>query len=176
MKVAQRLTVSLGLVLVVGAMSPLAAQPAEPEQQAGGLEQTQRMVAGFRARFSRVGPELAENLDQLYSADVRFRDPISTVSGLDDLRRYFAHFAEVSHGARFEITDTVIQPGEAALFWTMTMLDKHGKPERQFGGVSHLKVGERIYEERDYFDLGEAVYDHVPVVSWFTSLVRSRLQ
>jgi hypothetical protein len=38
-----------------------------------------------------------------------------------------------------------------------------------------MKVRDRIYEERDYFDLGEAVYDHVPVVGWLTRFVRSRI-
>ena len=158
----------------VALLAVLLAAPARAEPE-GSLERTQRMVEQFKARFVSIGPALAENLDQLYTEDVRFRDPISTVAGLADLRTYFAHFAEVSAGAHFEITDELVQPGQAAVFWTMVMATDDGTPGRRFQGVSHLKVRDRIYEERDYFDLGEAVYDHVPVVNWFTRLVRSRL-
>jgi hypothetical protein len=165
---------ALGGVVVLGSTTTTAAKMV-PVESPGTIEQTQQMVELFKARFQTIGPELAENLDQLYAADIRFRDPISTATGLAELRAYFLRFAEASHGARFEITDEVVQAGQAAIFWTMTMIDEDGKPDRRFGGVSHLKVNDRIFEERDYFDLGEAVYDHVPVLNWFTSMVRSHL-
>ena len=95
--------------------------------------------------------------------------------GLGDLQRYFARFAAASAGAHFEIGDTMMQPGQAAIFWTMVMTNADGSEARRFQGVSHLKVRDRIYDERDYFDLGDAVYDHVPVVGWLTRFVRSRL-
>ena len=141
----------------------------------GSRERTQEVVDAFKARFVVIGPALAENLDRLYTEDVHFRDPISEVTGLPELQRYFTRFAEVSAGARFEITDEVVQPGQAAVFWTMVMGQRDGSAGRRFQGVSHMKVRDRIYEERDYFDLGEAVYDHVPVVGWLTRFVRSRI-
>jgi hypothetical protein len=139
------------------------------------LQATRAAVEQFKARFVTITPALAEHLDRLYTEDVRFRDPISEVSGLDALHAYFTRFAEASAGARFEITDEVVQPGEAVVFWTMVMKERNGADGRRFQGVSHMKVRDRIYEERDYFDLGEAVYDHVPVVGWLTRFVRSRL-
>jgi limonene-1,2-epoxide hydrolase len=147
-----------------------ATDPAEAE-----LAATRAAVEQFKARFVTITPALAENLDRLYTEDVRFRDPVSQATGLDELRRYFTRFAEASAGARFQITDEVVQPGQAAVFWTMIMTKADGSEARRFQGVSHMKVRDRIYEERDYFDLGEAVYDHVPVVGWLTRFVRSRL-
>jgi limonene-1,2-epoxide hydrolase len=161
--------------MILGAIALLAVATTPAYAEQDSLERTRRMVDQFNARFVRIGPALAENLDQLYTEDVRFRDPISTVTGLVDLRRYFERFAELSAGAHFEIGDTIVQPGQAAIFWTMVMVDKDGSEARRFQGVSHLKVSDRIYEERDYFDLGDAVYDHVPVVGWLTRFVRSRL-
>lgn len=160
-------------ILAVGLLM-LALSPVHAADD-GSLERTQEMVDAFKARFVTITPALAENLDRLFTEDVRFRDPISEVTGLADLRTYFAHFAEVSAGNRFEITGEIVQPGQAAVFWTMVLTNDDGTEKRRFQGMSHLKVRDRIYEERDYFDLGEAVYDHVPVVSWFTRLVRSRL-
>ena len=153
----------------------LVAPPPADVMAGDPLAATRAAVEEFKARFLKITPALAENLERLYTEDVVFRDPISEARGLDELRRYFTRFAEVSSGNRFEITDEVVQPGEAAIFWTMVLVDDRGREKRRFQGVSHMKVRDRIYEERDYFDLGEAVYDHVPVVSWLTRFVRSRL-
>lgn len=158
-----------------GAVPAPGTDAASETETAARLAATHAAVEQFKARFAAISPALAENLDRLYAEDVVFRDPISEAHGLDELRRYFTRFAEVSAGNRFEITDEVVQPGEAAIFWSMVLVDDHGREKRRFQGVSHMKVRDRIYEERDYFDLGEAVYDHVPVVSWLTRLVRSRL-
>lgn len=163
------LLVAVGLAIVLGAARAVAATDAD------SLERTRAMVEQFKARFVTIGPALAENVEQLYTEDVRFRDPITTVNGIDALRGYLRRFGEVSAGARFEITGEIVTPGDAAVFWTMVLAGKRGKDGRRFDGVSHLKVRDRVYEERDYFDLGDAVYDHVPVVSWFTRLVRAYL-
>ena len=156
------LRVTLAAVLVAGV--------AAGENAAGSAEQTQLMLARFAARFAEVGPQVGEHLDELYAADVTFRDPVTSLTGIADLSRYLAHFGETARGARFTITDTVAQPGNAVVFWTMTPAGG-GDP---IDGVSHLRVRDRVYDERDYFDLG-AVYDRVPVLSWFTGLVKSRL-
>lgn len=155
---------SVGLAILLLAASAAAEHPP------GSAEQTQLMVERFAARFERVGPAMGEQLDELYSADVAFRDPIATVTGIEPLRRYLAHFGETADGARFTITDTVVRPGNAVVFWTMIPAGG-GDP---IDGVSHLRVRDRIYEERDYFDLG-TVYDQVPVLSWVTGLVKARL-
>ena len=165
------------LILAAAVVTSLvAAPPLLAANDDGSLERTRAAVEQFKARFVKIGPALAENLDALYTEDVAFRDPISTVRGLADLKKYFTRFAEVSAGSHFDITGEVVQPGQAAVFWTMVMVKADGTEARRFQGVSHLQVRDRIYEERDYFDLGEAVYDHVPVVSWLTRFVRSRLQ
>lgn len=170
---ARRSALAAGFALaVVLLVASVRADVAEDDR----LAATRAAVEAFKTRFVTVTPALAENLERLYTEDVVFRDPISEARGLEELRRYFTRFAEVSAGNHFEITDEVVQPGEAVIFWTMILVDDGGREKRRFQGVSHMKVRDRIYEERDYFDLGEAVYDHVPVVGWLTRFVRSRIE
>ncbi|MEO8603813.1 MAG: nuclear transport factor 2 family protein [bacterium] len=132
------------------------------------------MVERFKAIFNVVGPQMADGVEALYAAELRFRDPITQIEGSAAMRGYLLHFAKTAAGATFRFTDTLIQPGTAAVFWTMTTAADGKRPGREIQGVSHLRVRERVYEERDYFDLGE-VYDQVPVMNWFTGLVKSRL-
>jgi len=161
-----------GLVLLAAlAAGPVGAETAE--HPPGSQAQTELIVARFKERFAVVGPQLADGVEQLYAPKVRFRDPITAVEGREALRAYLAHFGETAAGARFTITDTFVQPGSAAVFWTMTFAAEEGESTGAIQGVSLLRVRERVYEERDYFDLGE-VYDQVPVLNWFTGLVKSR--
>lgn len=153
----------LALVLAAQAAGADAAEPAS-------LEHTRQIVARFEARFRTIGPSLAENLEELYAEDIRFRDPVTSAEGMAEVRAYFRHFGEQAKGATVEIDGNIVEPGEAAVFWTMTFEGGHS-----VAGVSYMKIGERIEEERDYFDLGEAVYEQVPVVGWLTRLVKARL-
>lgn len=143
---------------------------AAAEHPPGSVEQTQLMVDRFATRFQQVSPRMGDGLEELYAPELTFRDPVTSLTGLDAMRAYLAHFGETADGARFTITDTVVTPGNAVVFWIMTPAGG-GTP---IDGVSHLRVRERIYDERDYFDLGQ-VYDQVPVLNWLTGLVKSRL-
>ena len=109
-----------GRALCGALVALLIAGAAAAENAEGSAEQTQLMVDRFAARFGQVGPQMGEHLDDLYTADVTFRDPVTTLSGIDHLRRYLGHFGQTANGARFAITDTVLQPGNAVVFWTMT--------------------------------------------------------
>ena len=147
-----------------------AAGAAAAEYPPGSVEQTQLIVDRFAARFAEVGPQMGEHVAEVYAADVAFRDPVTRLRGIEALRRYLNHFGETATGARFTITDTVVQAGDAVVFWTMTTAG--GGPG--IDGVSHLRIHDRVYEERDYFDLGD-VYDRIPGLAWLTGLVKSRL-
>ncbi|MFN8642996.1 MAG: nuclear transport factor 2 family protein [Candidatus Binatia bacterium] len=147
-----------------------AATGAAAEHPPGSVEQTQLIVDRFAARFAQVGPEMGAQVEDIYGPDVAFRDPVTRLRGLEALRRYLNHFGEVAAGARFTITGTIVQPGDAVVFWAMAPAG--GGPAIE--GVSHLRVRERVYEERDYFDLGD-VYDRIPGLAWLTGLVKSRL-
>jgi hypothetical protein len=160
----------MGRAISIAAVFLLAGAAAAAEHPPGSLEQTRLMVERFGARFATVSPQMADGLEDLYAADLVFRDPVIALTGIDAMREYLRHFGETAPGARFAITDTVIEPGNAVVFWTMTFADGASSID----GVSHMRVGARIDAERDYFDLGE-VYDRVPLLNWFTGLVKSRL-
>jgi len=129
-----------------------------------------------------ISPEVLPRLSELYASNVRFRDPLKDLRGFDDLRAYYAEFLELAEGGTFTIDRWIESEGEAALTWTMclppTEDDPKEDPERRcFGGMSHLILapdGEAITAQRDYFDLGEAVYEQVSVLRWIHRRVKAR--
>jgi hypothetical protein len=166
---APRLAAACALALLVSGAPP----GSSAEDVAVSAED---LVEAYARRFARIGPESLEGLDRLYGADVRFRDPITEVRGLEALTEYFRTFVRQAEGAEVRIDGTLAGEGEAAVFWTMRLPGGESDPPgRSFSGVSHLRFRDRIYEQRDYFDLGEAVYEHVPVLGWLTRRVKARL-
>jgi hypothetical protein len=42
-------------------------------------------------------------------------------------------------------------------------------------GISHLRFGEKIDYHRDYFDLGQMVYEQIPLVGRIIKTIKKRL-
>lgn len=133
-------------------------------------------MTDFLQRFSRAFTSLnKDNLDQLaviYSEDIEFTDPLHTVHGLIELRRYFTElYAQVSE-LHFDFHGyDRLGPGQGYLRWTMTYRHPrlaHGKPI-EVEGCSHLRWSEKVFYHRDYFDAGALLYEHLPV---FGALIR----
>lgn len=132
--------------------------------------------------YERFDPALVDALDQIYSDDVVFEDPLHRVEGLSALRRYFAGLVEGLDECRFEFTDVLTesasgQGGQAVLFWTMHYRHRklRGGAPLSLAGSSHLKFTDRVIYHRDYFDAGAMLYEHVPVLGFVIGKLKARL-
>lgn len=140
-------------------------------------------MTDFLQRFSRTFASLnKDDLDQLaliYSEDIEFSDPLHTVHGLGELRRYFAElYAQVSE-LTFEFHGyDRLGPGHGYLRWTMTYRHPRlasGKPV-EVEGCSHLRWADKVFYHRDYFDAGALLYEHLPVFGSLIRWLKRRLQ
>lgn len=117
-------------------------------------------------------------LRQVYRDDIQFCDPMHHVSGLEPLTQYFANmYLNVSH-IEFDIKEVVVSKDnhQAALYWTMS----YSHPKLRKGqlinvdGMSQLKFDELIYSHRDYFDVGQMLYEQIPILGGFIGLIKNR--
>ncbi|WP_273823970.1 nuclear transport factor 2 family protein [Pseudomonas asplenii] len=132
----------------------------------------------FARRFCAVDRHNLGLLDELYSEDVHFTDPLHEVHGLPAVRRYFADlYSNVSELAfDFHGFDPV-RDGEGYLRWHMSYRHSRlagGKPIH-VEGCSHLLWHEKVYRHRDYFDAGALLYDHLPLLGWATAWLKRRM-
>lgn len=132
--------------------------------------------------YERFDPALVDALDQIYSDDVVFEDPLHRVEGLSALRRYFAGLVEGLDECRFEFADVLTessseQGGQAVLFWTMHYRHRklRGGALLSLAGSSHLKFTDRVTYHRDYFDAGAMLYEHIPVLGFVIGKLKARL-
>lgn len=121
---------------------------------------------------------MRELVGQFYDENVVFQDPVGKIQGRENLTDYYLHLYKNIKSIRFEIKKKIQQGDELVAFWKMFMKF----PGLNYGnevtveGVSQFKFkdGKAIYH-RDYFDLGEMVYEQIPVFGKIIKTMKSRM-
>lgn len=121
----------------------------------------------FKALFNQMSANQLGALDAVYGTEVTFTDPFVTVSGLDALADYFGSAYANVIDCTFSFETAIESGDEVCLPWTMTL--HHRRIRRGeaviVDGISRLKIAnDRIIYHRDYFDAGQLLYEHLPVL------------
>lgn len=186
-------TCGLAAAGVVGLAQEGAPQePAEAALEAdGGFdEDADSPSAAGAAEEAEQGPSLltefyhgitADNLRQkvegLYTMSAVREDPIGSFEGRDRILAYYQSLFEGMSSLEVDVKDEFLSGDETIAVWQMRV--KHaglGSEPVVIDGVSHLRVQSgRIVFQRDYFDLGAAVYEHVTLVGSIVRWVKAKL-
>lgn len=132
--------------------------------------------------YNRGGSYTAEQLAAVYSQDIVFTDPAHSIHGLPALCAYLNHqYSNVTH-CHFIATGEWATgewvsgqtDSEACLFLQWDMQVRHPKLNGgrmiTINGLSQLQCrlqtdgSQRIVLHRDYFDLGQLLYENVPIL------------
>ena len=129
--------------------------------------------------FNDLNKDTIDELDAFYAEDVHFEDPLGTIKGLDSLKVYYANLYESVEEISFEFTEEVVQDETHVVMWIMRLKTPNlrGGKEVTLEGNSVIRFGEgdKVVYHRDYFDMGEFVYEHVPIVGFLVRQVKKRL-
>lgn len=142
-------------------------------------------AVALEERFRHLYRDLANidisELASLYREDIEFIDPVTTHQGIDAVKQYFSKLLESVEFCQFDIhsmfsTDANEQHYSYVVEWTMQFRLKNKSNTISVDGVSLLKVSdEMIYYHRDYYDLGEMVYEHIPILSHLIRFIKKKL-
>lgn len=133
-------------------------------------------VDRFQRLFNTLSAGQISGLAEVYSEQVRFADPFSTVEGLENLQAYFDKVYTNVTACRFEFGDTLVSGDQACVEWTMHLQHPRLRRGRELNvrGISRLTITEgRVCYHRDYFDAGELLYENLPLLGSAVRLVRS---
>ncbi len=120
------------------------------------------------------------NLDSLtliYDENITFVDPIHTICGLPSLTEYFVHLYENLISSQFHMEHTYQCDNDAFLYWTMVITHKKlnkGKPVSVKGHSKLTFKNDKVIYHRDYFDLGEMLYEQLPGIGFLIKKVKVR--
>ena len=114
-------------------------------------------------------------LDVLYAAEARFKDPFNEVLGVVAIRRIFEHMFESVDAPRFVVTARIVDGDQAMLGWDFH-LRLRGR-DIVVRGVSHLRfnVDGKVVLHRDYWDPAEDLYAHLPLIGSLMCALRRKL-
>jgi len=130
--------------------------------------------------FNQLTKDTLDLLKEFYAEDVQFQDPLGKIDGREKLIEYYAGMYENVKEIHFEFTAEVVQDNTHVVFWTLRMKVKglNGGEEVVSDGNSIIEFGDNdlVIKHRDYFDMYEFIYQHIPVVGWLTKKVNKRLE
>ena len=124
------------------------------------------------ALYNKGGPYTAEQLSTLYNKNITFTDPAHSIMGLPALCDYLNHqYGNVQH-CEFVLLGEWRSGDNLFLQWDMSL--RHPKLNSGktivVNGLSNLLLktenndDAKISMHRDYFDLGQLLYENVPVI------------
>lgn len=134
-------------------------------------------VAKFVDIYQQLDKSNLHLLNDIYSEQIKFKDPMHEIHGISELTRYFSNlYSNVKH-CQFDISDTYECDDKAFLYWTM----HYAHPKLASGktisveGHSKLVFKEgKIINHRDYFNVGEMLYKHIPILGGVINYIDKR--
>jgi hypothetical protein len=119
-------------------------------------------------------------LDSYYSAAVRFQDPVCKIEGLDALKAYYAHaYGHVKY-IHFVFSDIFREQNKYSAAWVMNIrvngLNSGNEYNVSGNSVLYFNDAGLIEYHRDYLDLGEMVYERIPIQGFIIAKIKQKLK
>lgn len=160
--------ITLGLILVLGSINSMA--NGVPMQQQEKIKYV----------FDNLRADNIEILNDFYAKDTTFVDPLGAHNGIQSVKDYYQNLYKNVKSIKFTYKDLVTNGTTHALYWTMTLSADglNGGSPISLEGNSYIKFNEAglVSYHRDYFDMGEFIYEHVPVMGWAIKKVKDKLR
>jgi limonene-1,2-epoxide hydrolase len=137
------------------------------------------LIDDFIAFYQDLTSEAVQNLGHIYHDDVKFDDPVGSHAGIQTVKDYFENLLKNTLGCRFEILNVVKEADQAFIVWKMHYEHSKLKGGKTLivNGTSHIKIqANKVIYQRDYFDLGEMLYEHIPFIGRIISWLRNGLK
>ena len=119
-------------------------------------------------------------LDSFYHPQLKFSDPLGNINGLSEMKAYYAKMYETVKDIDFDFSDITEEGNHIMAPWVMTLTAEGlngGEPVR-VTGISHITFDEAtnlVIYHRDYFDMGEFIYEQIPVLGSIVRMVKKKL-
>jgi len=103
---------------------------------------------------------------------------VHSVQGRDAIAEYFQTMAADLEECRFQVSNTLAQDDRVVITWQMSFRHAklNGGETVVVDGTSHLLLrGGQVACHRDYYDLGQMIYEQIPGLGWVIRWLRRRL-
>ena len=125
---------------------------------------------------SLASDNIDQKLEQIYTQEVEFTDPVKDISGLDELTEYFSHLYKRVELCHFTIKNHIGNETDHALEWHMRLKHQKLAKNNEFlvAGASFIRFKDnKVCYHRDYYDLGALIYERIPILGTAVKSVRN---
>lgn len=129
----------------------------------------------FKHYFFQIDFSNDSILNEIYSEDIVFKEPIQEIQGIENLKAYFNKLNDNLIECSFLFTDESVVYNKAFLSWEMDLKLKRPKKNVKASGISVLINEDKIISQRDYFDAGELFYENIPVLGGIIRSIKKKL-
>jgi len=134
-------------------------------------------VEAFKSFYKDCARLPVDDLDQIYDEGVIFQDPVHRLQGINELHAYLSNLVGTLKECRFEYLDQMVCSDRAFIKWDMHYRHRQlGNKGLTLRGVSQIHFRERITYHEDIYDLGQMIYEHVPLIGPGTRWLKNRLR
>ncbi|MCB5162546.1 nuclear transport factor 2 family protein [Marinomonas algarum] len=134
------------------------------------------LVERFKAFYQDVKRPQLDKINEVYAEDVLFKDPVHELRGAEKLHAYLSEMCINVHSGRFEFLDQITSENTAYIKWNMHFKHpKLGNKTITVRGMSQVQFHDRIYFHEDIYDLGQMLYEHVPLLGVAVKGLKKRL-
>ncbi len=142
-------------------------------------ERHHQVLDAFEALYHALNAETVSTarLAEVYDESMRFQDAFHEIEGLAQFTQYCEALYSNVGNIEFVFLGRWLNGDEAALRWIMRYTHprlKRGRPI-EVAGMSYLVLAHKVVEHRDYFDGGQLLYEHVPVLGTVINQLKKRL-
>ena len=149
----------------------------------------------FQKFYSRLSLNDLPLLREIYSDDGVLIDPVGRHQGLAQVTAYFTHLLANNDHCEFTIhsigkidhqnsQETALHdPKMVAELYAVTWTMKFATPALQRGRLLHVDgmsqltvIDDKITHHHDFYDLGQMVYEHIPLLGSLIKKIKGRLR
>ena len=128
--------------------------------------------------FETLSPHSVAQLNTIYDAQARFKDPFNEVQGLAEIEQIFRHMYVALEQPHFVVTQQVVDGQQAFLTWEFRFRFKRFDTHtlQCVRGASHVVFNAQglVTMHRDYWDAAEELYEKLPVLGGLMRWLKKR--
>lgn len=137
-------------------------------------------IEKFRNFYQGLSKKDISGLSDVYSHNIEFIDPIATHHGIETVTQYFGRLLKGTSSCDFTIHSIKsLSDDEFVAEWQMRFVSSSLKTDNPIvvDGITVAKTeGDYVTYHRDYYDMGQLAYEHVPLLGYFVRKVKGKLQ
>jgi hypothetical protein len=130
--------------------------------------------------FQKFDKDHVALVDDFYDKNVEFQDPVHSLKGVAAVREYYRNLYKNVDSIRFEFSPGAATDDRVILVWRMFLKSAslNGGKEFSVDGTSVIRFGgpegKAVYH-RDYFDMGEFVYERIPLLKSVIHFIKDKM-